>query len=142
VTTPAGKPFPNPGPDAPVTAVADAFFDALSDQDFARVGSVFSDDIHLRALLPAALREWDGPTGVEAAFTRWFGDTEAFELVDTEVGLIGARLYLRWRVRLQAERLDPGWQVVEQQAYADLDGDRLSTMSLVCTGYLAESVDG
>jgi len=142
VTTPAGEPFPDPGSDGSAAEVADAFFAALAAQDFAGVATVFSDDIHLRALLPAALREWDGQEGVEAAFTRWFGDTEAFEVVDTEVDVIGARLSLRWRVRLRAERVGPGWRVVEQQAYADLDGGRLSTLALVCTGYLAEATDG
>jgi len=142
VTTLAGEPVSGSGLTGPMAVVVETFIEALAAQDFARVGSLFSDDVHLRALLPAALREWDGPAGVEAAFTRWFGDTQAFEVVDTEAGVIGARLCLRWRVRLQAERVGPGWRVVEQQAYADLDGDRLSSLSLVCTGYLAEAVDG
>jgi hypothetical protein len=125
-----------------MASTAETFLAALAAQDFPRVASVFSDDVHLRALLPGGLHEWDGPAKLEAAFTRWFGNTEAFEVVDTEVGRIGPRLCLRWRVRLQAERLGPGWWVVEQEAYGDFDDDRVCALSLLCSGYLAEPVDG
>ncbi len=125
-----------------MAAVAETFFEALAAQDFALVASVFTDDVHLRALLPGGFHEWEGPAKLEAAFTRWFGNTEAFELVDTEAVVIGSCLSLRWRARLQAERIGPGWRVVEQEAYAVVDQDRLSRLSLVCTGYLAEPADG
>lgn len=56
--------------------------------------------------------------------------------------MIGTRLCLRWRVRLQAVRLGPGWFVVEQESYADLDDDnRVSGLSLLCSGYLPERPD-
>jgi hypothetical protein len=52
-------------------------------------------------------------------------------------------LHLRWRLRLQAERLGPGWCTVEQQAYADTDGDgRIARLDLLCTGYRPEGTDG
>jgi SnoaL-like domain len=125
-----------------MAAVAEAFLEALAVQDFPRLASVFSDDVHLRALLPGGLYEWEGTAKLEAAFTRWFGNTQAFEIVDREIGVIGPKLCLRWRIRVQAERIGPGSFVVEQEAYADLDDDRLSAMSLLCSGYLAESGDG
>jgi SnoaL-like domain len=124
-----------------MASVAETFLEALAVQDFPRLASVFSDDVHLRALLPGGLYEWDGTARLEATFARWFGDTEAFEVVDTQVGTIGPRLCLRWRVRLQAERLGPGWWVAEQEAYGDLNDDRLTELSLLCSGYLAEPVD-
>jgi hypothetical protein len=142
VTTLAGEPVPATGPEAAMAAVAETFLAALAVQDFPRVASVFRDDVHLRALLPGGLHEADGAAKLERTFARWFGDTEAFEVLDTEVGVIGPRLCLRWRVRLQAERLGPGWWVVEQEAYGDLEDDRLSELSLLCSGYLAEPVDG
>ena len=50
-------------------------------------------------------------------------------------------MHLRWRVRLRAERLGPGWFVVEQQAYADAD-DRITSLSLLCSGYRPETSGG
>jgi hypothetical protein len=143
VTTLSGEPVPASRPEGPNAAVAKTFLDGLATQDFASLASAFTDDVHLRALLPGGFREWDGVSELEARFARWFGDTLAYELVDTHVGLIGPRLSLRWRARLQAERLGPGWHVVEQEAYAEIgDHDQIERLSLVCSGYLAESGDG
>jgi hypothetical protein len=120
--------------------VARRFLDCLARQDFERLADAFADDVHLRALLPAELREWDGVDRVTATFVRWFGNTEDFELFDTGVDDIGARLHVWWRARLRAERVGEGWFVVEQQAYVDTDDtDRIRHVSLVCSGYLAET---
>jgi hypothetical protein len=76
---------------------------------------------------------------IAGQFSSWFGDTKDFELVETTVGEVGGRLHLRWRLRLQAERLGTGWFTVEQQAYADTDdGGRIARLDLLCTGYRPE----
>lgn len=121
------------------SSVAVTFFEGLAAQDFGRLTSVLSDDAHLRALLPGGLKERDGVDAIETIFTRWFGDAEAFEVVETSVDEIGPVLHMRWRVRMQAERLGRGWFAVEQQAYADRDDEgRIRRLSLICTGYCAE----
>lgn len=123
-------------PRAPQFAHAGSFLEGLAAQDFARLGEALNADVRLRALLPGGLREWAGAEAIAAQFACWFGDTEDFELVDTTIGEVGGRLYLRWRLRLQAERLGAGWFTVEQQAYADVaDGGRISRLDLLCTGY-------
>ncbi|MET0490467.1 MAG: nuclear transport factor 2 family protein [Acidimicrobiales bacterium] len=142
MTTLAGEPVPAAPLDGPMAAATQTFFEGLAAQDFELVASTFSDEVHMRALLPGELREFDGVAKVGAAFARWFGNTEAYEIVDTAAGVIGTRLCLRWRVRLQAERLGPGWFVVEQESYADLDDDnRVRGLSLLCSGYLPERPD-
>jgi hypothetical protein len=142
VTILGDQPSSTPRPDAAASSVAGTFLEGLAAQDFDRLASVLSDDVHLSALLPGGLKERDGVGAVETIFTRWFGDSDEFELVDTSAGEIGTRLNLRWRVRMRAERLGPGWFVVEQQAYADRDDDgRIRNLSLVCSGYCAEEAD-
>ena len=106
------------------------------------MATVLAEDVRLRALLPRRVVEASGPAEVGALFARWFGATEAFELVDATVGEVGGRLHLRWRVRLRAERLGVGWFVVEQQAYADADADRITACHLLCSGYRPEAADG
>ena len=129
--------------EVPRFSVAGAFLEGLATRDFERLGSALCDEVHLRALLPPGLFEWDGPDDVKAAFVRWFGDAQQFELVDAVVGEVGSRLHLRWRVRLQAERLGERWFVVEQQAYADTDAsDRIQHLSLLCSGYCPERTNG
>ena len=127
----------------PQFALAGAFLEGLAAQDFARLGGALAADAHLRALMPRGLREWTGAEAISDQFARWFGDTEDFELVEATVGEVGGRLHLHWRLRLQAERLGPGWFTVEQQAYADTaDGGRIARLDLLCTGYRREGDDG
>jgi hypothetical protein len=126
-------------PSIPRFSVAGTFLEGLAAQDFDHLASALCVDVHLRALLPRGLIEWDGAREVKAAFTKWFGDVAHFEFVDAVVGEVGPRLHLRWRVRVQAERLGDGWFVVEQQAYADTDDtDRIQHLSLLCSGYCPE----
>ncbi|WP_020657521.1 hypothetical protein [Amycolatopsis benzoatilytica] len=121
-------------------AAADALLRALSGQNFARIASTMDTEAQLSALLPHGLREFRGPDEIEAAFTRWFGDLDEFELVEGEIDKVGPRLHLRWRARVRGERLGAGWFSVEQQAYADDDGadGRFSRMVLLCSGYCPE----
>ena len=119
----------------PRFSVAGAFLEGLAARDFDHLASALDHDVHLRALLPPGLFEWHGVAQVKAAFAKWFGDVERFELVDAVVGEVGPRLYLRWRVRLRGERLGDGWFTVEQQAYADTDAERIRHISLLCSGY-------
>jgi len=127
----------------PQFALAGSFLEGLAAQDFARIGGAFTADARLRALLPPGLREWTGAEAIADQFACWFGDTNAFELVEATVGEVGGRLHLHWRLRLRAERLGAGWFTVEQQAYADTaDGGRIARLDLLCTGYRPEGDDG
>jgi hypothetical protein len=123
----------------PPFARAGSFVQGLATQDFAGLGGTLAGGACMRALLPSGLREWTGAEAIAHRFARWFGDTQAFELVEAAVGEVGGRLHLHWRLRLQAERLGPGWFTVEQQAYADTDeSGRIAGLDLLCTGYRPE----
>jgi hypothetical protein len=122
---------------------ADALFEGLAAQDFALVGSAFTSDGRLRALLPARTRECDGADVIAEQFESWFGETEDFEFVGATADEVGGRLHLRWRLRLRAERLGAGWFTVEQQAYADTGDDgRIARLDLLCSGYRPGRDDG
>jgi hypothetical protein len=129
--------------DRPDLAAARSFLEALSGQDYRRLAGSLAPQVRLRALLPGGPREWVGAAAVADRFAGWFGDTQQHELLERAVGEVSGRIRLRWRLRLQAERLGAGWFVVEQQAYADPDGHgRIAVLDLVCTGYRPEGGDG
>jgi hypothetical protein len=126
----------NPAAAVPQFALAGAFLEGLAGQDFAKLGGALAPGARLRALLPPGLMERTGAEEIAEVFARWFGGTEVFDPVEATVGEVGGRLHLRWRLRLQAERLGGGWFTVEQQAYADTDaGGRIARLDLLCTGY-------
>jgi len=123
----------------PQFALAGSFLEGLAAQDFTLLGGALTADARLRALVPAGPKAWTGAETIAGVFAGWFGDTEDFELVEASVGEVGGRLHLRWRLRLQADRLGAGWFTVEQQAYADTaDGGRIDRLDLLCTGYRRE----
>jgi len=127
----------------PGLEAAGMFLGGLATQDFARLGEALAPHVHLRALLPGGLKEWSGVAAVADRFARWFGDTAHFEQLELTAGEVGSRIHLRWRLRLQADRLGPGSFVVEQLAYADADERGLiARIDLLCTGYLPERSDG
>ena len=124
----------------PAFAVAGAFLEAFAARDLARIAGTLSEDAEMRALVPRGLKEFAGPDLICGAFRTWFVDVDAFDLLDADIGEVGARLHLRWRVRVRAaERLGPGSFLVEQQVYADTDGSgRIARITLLCSGYCPE----
>lgn len=120
--------------------VARRFLESLAVQDFEALGADLSEDVELRAVLPADTKEWHGREKVRNRFMRWFGDTLEYELVDRAVDDLGPRLHISWQARVRAERLGEGWFRVEQHAYVDVDEhDRIRHLWLACSGYLAET---
>ncbi|SRR5581483_6109579 len=123
-------------------AAAGIFLEGLGARDFDRLASTLAPDVNMHALLPRGAFDWDGAGEVQATFTGWFGDLERFEVMDAAVDEIGARLHLHWRLRTQSARRGSGWFIVEQQAYADMDDtDRITHLSLLCTGFVPEQAD-
>ncbi len=90
----------------------------------------------MRALLPRGFVEFNGAGEVIAAFTGWFGDVEAFELVDAAIGDIAGRALLRWRVRVIKPAKGEGWLVIEQQVLADIvESGGIGQLDLLCSGF-------
>jgi hypothetical protein len=143
VTAAAGRATATTFQDVPPFSVAGTVLEALARRDFGRLAAALRDDVHLRALLPGAFREWHGRAGVDAAFTGWFDGFDGFELVDAVVGEVGPRLHLGWRLRVRDARLAGGWLVVEQHVYADADvDDQIYRLSLLCSGFCREGASG
>ncbi len=128
--------------DAGRFALAGAFVEAIAAQDFGLLAATLEDDIVMRALLPRGFVEYTGAAEVTAAFTGWFGDVEAFELVDATIGDIAGRTLLRWRARVIKPAKGEGWLLIEQQALADVgEVRRIGQLDLLCSGYRPEQHD-
>src|SRR6476661_4282200 len=139
MTTSTARPPSTAPTEVPPSSVAGAFLEGLAAQDFIRIAATLDEDAHLTALVPSGFKQWHGAEQIGATLRYWFGDVDAFDLVDTSVGEVGQRLHLRWRARVQAPRLGVGWFVVEQQVYADTGPDgRLAQLFLLCSGFCRE----
>lgn len=132
---------PVPLSPTPAWTVAGLLLDALTRRDFAALERCLAPDVRFRALVPPGLVTFDEASLTAAKFETWFGGADEFEVVDATVGQIGARLALRWRVRMWPCG-DPGAaRVVEQHVYATGTGS-IESMDLLCSGFHAETDGG
>ena len=102
-------------------SVGGVFLEALANRDYDKMAQTLGPTVKFRAMLPPGPMDWEGPTDVADVFSSWFGTAEDFEVVDAEVGEVGGRLHLSWRLRVRPAPfgIGDGWHVIEQQAYAD-----------------------
>jgi hypothetical protein len=114
--------------------LGERFAAALAAKDVAELERILSPEIKLRGLTPSRLWEAQGLAEVRhVLFDNWFDDTDHIEeLVSTETDRVGDRNRVAYRVRVHN---DSGSCLVEQQAYFDVDGSRISWMSILCSGY-------
>ncbi len=123
-------------------ALAGVLVDALAANDFDGLAAALAPDATMSALLPRGCVELQGAAEICAAFAKWFGDVEEFEVVDAAVGQVGELLQLRWRVRVQGIRFGAAPVVAEQCAYASTGPNaRIDRIRLLCTGFWNEHVE-
>ena len=124
-------------------SVGGVFLESLASRDYAQMASTLSGDVRFRAMLPPGPMDWQGADEVAGVFGSWFGKAEDFEVVDAEVGEVGGRLHLSWRLRVRPAPfgIGDGWHVIEQQVYADA-GDTIDALDLLCSGFRADRGGG
>jgi len=86
-------------------SVGGLLLEALAERNFAHMSEGFDPAATMRALLPNGPAEFQGAAKIAENFQSWFGDAEAFEVLDGTVGEVGNRLHLAWRLRLAADPL-------------------------------------
>lgn len=115
------------------TDPGNALIAALAARDFRRLAATLTANVRMRALLPPGLVEISGAEGAAARFSSWFGDAETFELIHSGSEAIADRLHVSYRLRVTKPGDAP--KLVEQHLLCALDGDRISALDLVCTGF-------
>lgn len=125
--------------DAGGSSVANTLLEALVNRDFARMVDCFETEATMRALLPRGPAQYQGAAQIVEAFRFWFGGAEGFEILDTNVEEVGSRVHLSWRLRVYpTPRGATGWHVIEQHVYASA-GERISSLDLLCTGFMPDA---
>ncbi|GGB19009.1 hypothetical protein GCM10011492_06110 [Flexivirga endophytica] len=113
---------------------------ALSCRDFRAFERCLADDAHLRALVPSGPFELDGGADIAARFETWFGGADDFVLLEASAGSVGAKRYLRWRIRLSPPGHRGDGRVTEQHLFTT-GHDKIETIDLLCSGFQHEQVE-
>jgi SnoaL-like domain len=110
-----------------------AFIAALAERDFSRLAETLTPDVRMRALIPPGLVEVSGAESAAAKFSSWFGNAETFELIRSRSDTVADRQHVFYRLRIKKPGDAP--KLVEQHLLCALEGDRISSFDLVCTGF-------
>ena len=117
------------------------FARALGDQDDVALSALLADRIDFQALTPG--RHWKAATPGEMVegiiLGHWFDAGDRIErLCSVTTRQVAGREHVAYRVRVR--RCDRDY-LVEQQAYYDTDGARITWMRVLCSGYQATQDD-
>ena len=112
------------------------FVTALAAKDFTTVEQVLADDVDFRAMTPRRFWEMSSAKEVVAdAVAVWFDEGDHIEALESMNvrPVAGDRWHLAYRLRV---RNDDGTFLVEQQAYFDCAGGRITWLRVMCAGYV------
>lgn len=112
-------------------AQGETFVTALAACDFERLHRCLAPDVRFRALIPPGPITATGATETVTLLRKWFGDSQDVRLIEKQVGLVGDRVSISYRLELEED----GSRVVEQHAYADVANGRITAVDLLCSGF-------
>jgi len=118
-----------------VPTAGERFARALAAKDSEALCGLLADTVDFQALTPG--RHWQASTGRQAVegiiLAHWFdAEDEIAELCSVTAGRVSDREHVAYRVRVRRSGRD---YLVEQQAYYDTDGPRITWMRILCSGY-------
>jgi ketosteroid isomerase-like protein len=117
------------------TSAGRAFAAAIAAKDADAVTALLTPDVDFRALTPKKFWEASEPGGVlDTLFGFWFEETDRIdELLSVEDGeAVEDTAQVSYRFAITNE---DGPQTVEQTAYYRTEGDRISYLRVLCSGY-------
>jgi hypothetical protein len=118
-----------------MTATGERFARALAAKDNAGLCALLADPVDFQALTPG--RHWQAANGRQVAeeiiLGQWFGaGDDIVELCSVTTGRVAGREHVAYRVRVRRSGRD---YLVEQQAYYNVDGPRITWIRVLCSGY-------
>jgi hypothetical protein len=114
-----------------VGEVAEHVTAALRATDFAALANCLSPSVRFRALLPGGMADASGRHAAVALLSDWLEADLGYTVVHARCDLVGPRLHLSFRVRIEA---DDGPRVMEQEAYCDVSAQGISAVQMLCSG--------
>jgi hypothetical protein len=116
------------------SSLGQRFAEALAAKDYGAVEQLLVPEVDFKGLTPGRFWEAnDRSTVVRDVLQQWFEDDDKIEgLLDSNAGSVGDRESIKYRVKVQN---DDGTFEVEQQAYYETDGERITMMRVLCSGF-------
>jgi hypothetical protein len=118
-----------------MNSAGERFARAIAAKDVAGLRAVLADQVDFEALTPG--RNWQAGSAEEVAgeivLGTWFGPgADIVKLLSVQAGRVADREHVAYRLLV---RRSGGDYLVEQQAYYDTDGPRITWLRILCAGY-------
>jgi hypothetical protein len=116
--------------------IGERFAQALADKDAPALKALLRSDVDFRAMTPGRFWEASDPDEIvdETMLGTWFDpERRITEVLAVDTDSLGPMRRVGYRFLV--DRPD-GEFTVEQQAYYETDGDRISWLRIMCTGFL------
>ncbi len=118
------------------SGIGDRFANAVAKRDGPALLDLLDPEVDFRALTPG--RFWEASSAralvEEVIFGAWFeADDHIDALEDVQIGAVADRDRVGYRLRITNA---DGVFLVEQQAYFDVENDRISWLRILCSGYV------
>ena len=116
--------------------IGDRFAKALADKDAIGLKALLRSDVDFRAMTPGKFWEATDADVVvdETMLGTWFSpDRRINELLAVETDNVGSLNRVGYRFKVTRPEGD---SVIEQQAYFETDGEKISWLRIMCTGFL------
>jgi hypothetical protein len=122
--------------EADASGLAHRFTAALAARDAIALRALFGREVDFRALTPG--RVWEAQTPAEVIddviLGSWFVPGDVIQRIESvQAGHIGPRVRVGYRLRVANAG---GTFTVEQQAFADLTGGRITWLRVLCSGFV------
>jgi hypothetical protein len=118
------------------TNIGERFARALAEKDAGALKALLRADVDFRALTPGKFWESTDPAEIvdETLLGTWFDPTERItDVLAIETDSLGSRDRVAYRFHVSSP---DGEFTVEQQAYYETEGDEISYLRIMCSGYL------
>ncbi len=113
--------------------VGETFVSALAARDFNALEQLFMLKASFRSLVPSGERFGSTASAAVGWLRDWFGDEDTIEVIRSATEMLHDVLSLRYRLRTHNKQ--DGWQIIQQDAYCEIQDGRILGMRLVCSGF-------
>ena len=117
-------------------ALGESFVAALAGRDSKKLQACFYPEVRLRALVPSGFQESKGSAAVTARLESWFGAADSIQILRKDVYHVANRLHIRYR--FGEHYSDGDSEIIEQDAYCEVQQGLIEAIDLLCSGHLPE----
>ncbi len=124
--------------DAPATQLAERFTTALATRDADALAAMFGSEVDFKALTPGRFWQASSPDVIvrEIILGAWFEPTDVIQQVEwAETVPVASRIRIGYRLRVTSPA---GAYTVEQQAYLELTGGKITWLRVLCSGFIPD----